>query len=94
MERQFDTYIYQSNVSSTTLRGLFYSRNICQDEDKVHMPIPQFANIKTSKDANGEETNWPDRGSFFIKRYHTTRTKYEYQFNRLKFDQYGHFYHC
>lgn len=61
-----DTYIYQSNVSSTTLRGLFYSRNI-QDEDKVHMPIPQFMKHKNeSKDANGEEQILPDRGSFFI----------------------------
>ena len=33
----FDNYVYHSNISSTTLRGLFHSRNV-QDEYKVHMP--------------------------------------------------------
>lgn len=60
------SHVYHSNISSTTLRGLFHSRKI-QDEFKLHMPIPQIMKQKNqTHDSEGNEQKSPSQGSFFI----------------------------
>lgn len=62
----FQDHVYHSNISSTTLRGLFHSRRV-QDEFKIHMPIPQLMKQKNQTyDPDGNEQKSPSQGSFFI----------------------------